>query len=243
MESTLASDLLEACKVLEVEDLTYEEIEKVLEYTKKKVTDPRGYMDDLKKAKLANITRGLSKQVDDYREKWKKPLGDNFGGTVGFGQANLNINGNNIKIEKIGASPEARNPQMPPKANDRYINRDRNNGNIPNFPRMLNHAEQDNLGEIADGIDKVLGIDKNDKSSSAVQARKSTTGQLYIYVDREVCANCTAGFDPNNITLGPLIQFSQEYPNVEVVVLAPKKATDTKVIRKFKVKNSKLEEL
>ena len=239
----LAQDLLEACKVLDVKDLKADQIEEVIALTKKKVGDPERYIDDLRKIKLAELTKGLSKPVDDYRTKWNKPLGDDFGGTVSFGQANLKINGNKVNIEKIGASPEARNPQMPPKANDRYINRDRSNGTVPNFPRMLNHAEQDNLGQIADDIDKVLNINKNDKSSKAMQIRESVTGKVHMYVDREVCANCTAGFNPNNTTLGSIIQFSKEFPNIEIVILAPKVNIDIKVIRKFKVKNSKLQEL
>ncbi|NJO00363.1 MAG: hypothetical protein HC880_00605 [Bacteroidia bacterium] len=145
MESTLASDLLEACKVLEVKDLTYEEIEKVLEYTKKKVTDPKGYMDDLQKLKRSQLTKGLSTRIEDFRAKYKIP-GDLQ--TIASSKGTLTINGKSVIIEKIGASPAPKkyvtdNTIMPQQTNQRYINRYKSDNSILNHKQRVNHAEQD----------------------------------------------------------------------------------------------------
>ncbi|NJO00358.1 MAG: hypothetical protein HC880_00580 [Bacteroidia bacterium] len=214
MESTLASDLLEACKVLEVKDLTYEEIEKVLDYTRKKVTDPKGYMDDLQKLKLAELTRGLSTKIEDYRKEAATRGIKATDGTVAASRAEISIQGRTIVIEKIGASQKARITGI---ANQRYLNKYKENRAPFNFVEAVNHAEQDNLGQIADEIDVNLGL-LGHQTTTANQVRNSVKGKIYMFVEQKVCSNCTAGFEAVHKTFGPLKQFSDEYPYIELTI-------------------------
>lgn len=95
--------------------------------------------------------------------------------------------------------------------NRRYINvlkKDRTQTMLDyntKMERFTNHAEQDNLGQIGDWLDNNRGK----------VSRKDIMGNVYMHVDKEVCNNCTTGFDKNNGFLEPLYLFSEEFPNTK----------------------------
>ncbi|NJO00364.1 MAG: hypothetical protein HC880_00610 [Bacteroidia bacterium] len=67
-------------------------------------------------------------------------------------------------------------------------------------------------------IDNELGTLPSDKSQSAKNKRTNVRGEIDMYVSQEVCVHCTAGLNPDNETLGPLLQFSLEFPNVKLTI-------------------------
>lgn len=76
------------------------------------------------------------------------------------------------------------------------------------YAQFVNHAEQDVLGNIGIWIDKKRGS----------LPRNSVQGDIYMHVDRPTCTNCTAGFSSSHGTLGPLYLFSQDFPNVRIII-------------------------
>ena len=174
-----------------------------------------GYIDDLRKIKLAELTKGLSTKIDNYRQEALKKGIKLTDGTVAASRAKIEIKGKIIEIEKIGASQKARD--VP--ASQRYHNKNKNDGTLyDSFPLAINHAEQDNLGKIADEIDKQLGILGN-LALKAQKTRATIKGKIDMCIEQKVCTDCTAGFNPENTTVGPLKQFSDEFPKIELIIL------------------------
>ena len=169
--------------------------------------------------------QGLPAKITVFRNNklYPVPLVGKSGGTVAASKTEVWINNQLVIFDKIGASKKARvDPNLSP-LNTRYFNKDKKGNNLTNYnARDVNHAEQDNLGQVVDQID---GYYSSNIASNISKYRSMVKGQVYIYVDRVVCSNCTAGALSSHKTVGSLVQFSTEFPNIKLIIVDPSKTS------------------
>ncbi|UII32129.1 hypothetical protein LVD17_27985 [Fulvivirga ulvae] len=83
-----------------------------------------------------------------------------------------------------------------------------------------NHAEQTILGKAADKFERKFKIPKDQRRNVNIP-KKSVEGTLNMHIDQAVCAACRQGFKGSkNSAAGIIKQFSQEFPNVQIVATA-----------------------
>ena len=142
------------------------------------------------------------------------------GGAVAASKAELFVNGKTYNTKIVyGASIEARikpgnaaaTRAERAKIRSKYIAINKKQKQPVANKQSTDHAEQDNLGNLSDEIDKVV--------NSTGVTKVNLKGKVYMHVDRAVCEQCTANiFSKKNTTKGPIYLFSEEYPNLEIYI-------------------------
>ncbi len=74
------------------------------------------------------------------------------------------------------------------------------------FGGTKNHAEQNVLGDLADKLDATF------------TSKTDAKGNVYVLVEQEVCSACRQGLTNPEVDAGVVKQFSQEYPNITLIV-------------------------
>ena len=143
------------------------------------------------------------------------------GGTVAASKAEIVLNGKTYSTITVeGASINARTKSIDPvvrqsirnnQINKRFIARNKQTKKPVNNDEAVDHAEQDNLGNLAREIDALI-------QPSGI-AKKDIVGKVYMHVERSPCTQCTANiYNKSNKTEGPLYLFSKKYENLEIII-------------------------
>jgi hypothetical protein len=147
----------------------------------------------------------LRQAIADYRKTTGIAKTADAGGVVASGKAEFGHAG----VDDAKYTAGSTHAQVEPVHNPRYGHPNRGE----NWAKLLdNHAEQNVLGDIANKIDDVY---------AGKIPRTDVTGTVKMAVDQKVCNACRAGLSDGQA--GILKQFSNEFPNVTVMI----SATDT----------------
>jgi hypothetical protein len=149
----------------------------------------------------------LRAQIARFRAENGIPRGDTgsgLGGTVAA--AEIQIDGMATWVSAAGSTRSQPQTATNEGARDRYQSEQEHGS-------TKNHAEQRLLSEIAEKIIQAQGLD-----SSSRAPKPSVTGRIQVLVEQEPCPACKSGLRNLAARSGIIKQFSQEFPNAQLVV-------------------------
>jgi hypothetical protein len=200
-------------------DLTTDEIKDVLG----KVSEHKKIDENILRQEIGvyRQTKSTKKSKRVVTNKAGRQIKKTEGGTAGAGKLEVNEPELNNTIYKGGSSKAQvpyldssgqkipKNQQLKPVHNQRYQS-------PSEFPASKNHAEQNILGEIGNGIETKFPHLKG--KGDITTPKPEVEGSVKMIVDQDVCSACKQGLKNKDTDLGVIGQFSKEYPNMTLVV-------------------------